>query len=72
LAPAVVAEVLAAIERLRDKTSILLVEHKVDLVLDYADRAYTYIMINGQIAYTGDSEVPRDDMATQAKFLGVG
>ncbi len=69
MAPSVVAEVLAAIEQLRDKTGILLVEYKVDLVLDFADRAY--IMINGQIAYTGDSEVLRDDMATQAKFLGV-
>ncbi|WP_298255816.1 ATP-binding cassette domain-containing protein [Bradyrhizobium sp.] len=70
LAPSVVAEVLAAIEQLRDKTSILLVEHKVDLVLDFADRAY--VMVNGQIAYTGESRALRDDVETQTKFLGVG
>ena len=69
LAPSVVAEVLAAIEQLRHKTSILLVEHKVDLVLDFADRAY--IMVNGQIVYSGESRVLRDDMETQTKFLGV-
>ncbi len=70
LAPSVVAEVLAAIEQLRHKTSILLVEHKVDLVLDFADRAY--VMVNGQIAYTGESHALRDDVETQTKFLGVG
>jgi len=47
----------------------LLVEHKVDLVLDFADRAY--IMVNGQIVYSGESRVLRDDMQTQTKFLGV-
>ncbi len=57
------------IEQLRHKTSILLVEHKVDLVLDFADRAY--IMVNGQIVYSGESRVLRDDMETQTKFLGV-
>jgi ABC-type branched-subunit amino acid transport system ATPase component len=70
LAPSVVAEVLAAIEQLRQQTSILLVEHKVDLVLEFADRAY--IMVNGQIAYAGDSHSLSGDMETQAKFLGVG
>ncbi len=70
LAPSVVAEVLAAIEQLRHKTSILLVEHKVDLVLDFADRVY--IMVNGQIAYAGDSSELRNDMETQTKFLGMG
>jgi ABC-type branched-subunit amino acid transport system ATPase component len=69
LAPSVVAEVLAAIEQLRHKTSILLVEHKVDLVLDFADRAY--IMVNGQMVYSGESRALRDDMETQTKFLGV-
>jgi ABC-type branched-subunit amino acid transport system ATPase component/ABC-type branched-subunit amino acid transport system permease subunit len=70
LAPAVVAEVLAAIDQLRRKTSILLVEHKVDLVLDLADRAY--VMVNGQIAYEGESRALRHDVETQTKFLGVG
>jgi branched-chain amino acid transport system ATP-binding protein len=70
LAPSIVAEVLAAMEQLRRDTSILLVEHKVDMVLDFADRAY--IMVNGQIAYAGESRALRDDMETQTKYLGVG
>jgi ABC-type branched-subunit amino acid transport system ATPase component len=70
LAPSVVAEVLTAIEQLRDKTSILLVEHKVDLVLDLADRAY--IMVNGQISYCGNSMALQSDVETQNRLLGVG
>ena len=69
LAPSVVAEVLAAIGQLRHKTSILLVEHKVDLVLDLADRAY--IMVNGQISYAGDSSALQGDADTQNRLLGV-
>jgi branched-chain amino acid transport system ATP-binding protein len=70
LAPSVVAEVLAAIEQLRNTTSILLVEHKVDLVLDFADKAY--IMVNGQISYAGDSAALQNDVETQTRLLGVG
>jgi branched-chain amino acid transport system ATP-binding protein len=70
LAPSVVAEVLSAIERLREKTSILLVEHKVDLVLDLADTAY--IMVNGEIAYAGPSRELHANPELQAKLLGVG
>jgi branched-chain amino acid transport system ATP-binding protein len=70
LAPSVVAEVLAAIEQLRNTTSILLVEHKVDLVLDFADKAY--IMVNGQISYAGNSAALQHDVETQTRLLGVG
>ncbi len=70
LAPSVVAEVLAAIEQLRNKTSILLVEHKVDLVLDFVDKAY--IMVNGQLSYVGDSAALQNDVETQHRLLGVG
>jgi branched-chain amino acid transport system ATP-binding protein len=59
LAPSVVAEVLAAIEKLRERTSILLVEHKVDLVLDFADKAY--VMVNGEIVHAGPSSVLQSD-----------
>jgi ABC-type branched-subunit amino acid transport system ATPase component len=70
LAPSVVAEVLAAIEQIRSKTSILLVEHKVDLVLDFADRVY--VMVNGQISYSGETDSLRADIGTQNRLLGVG
>jgi ABC-type branched-subunit amino acid transport system ATPase component len=70
LAPAVVAEVLAAIEKLRERTSILLVEHKVELVLDFADKAY--VMVNGEIVHVGPSSVLQSDLELQSKLLGVG
>jgi ABC-type branched-subunit amino acid transport system ATPase component/ABC-type branched-subunit amino acid transport system permease subunit len=70
LAPAVVAEVLAAIEKLRDRTSILLVEHKVELVLDFADKAY--VMVNGEIVHVGPSNLLQSDLELQSKLLGVG
>jgi ABC-type branched-subunit amino acid transport system ATPase component/ABC-type branched-subunit amino acid transport system permease subunit len=70
LAPAVVAEVLAAIEKLRDRTSILLVEHKVELVLDLADKAY--VMVNGEIVHVGPSNLLQSDLELQSKLLGVG
>jgi len=70
LAPSVVAEVLAAIEQIRSETSILLVEHKVDLVLDFADRVY--VMVNGQISNSGETVSLRGDVQTQNRLLGVG
>jgi ABC-type branched-subunit amino acid transport system ATPase component len=68
--PAVVAEVLAALEKLRDRTSILLVEHKVELVLDFADKAY--VMVNGEIVHVGPSNLLQSDLELQSKLLGVG
>ena len=70
LAPAIVAEVMHAIVRLRERASILLVEQKVDLVLQIADRAY--IMVNGEIGYEGGVEDLRRDEALQVRLLGVG
>jgi branched-chain amino acid transport system ATP-binding protein len=70
LAPAVVNEVLAAVERLRERTSILLVEHKIDLVLHLAER--TFVMVNGQIAFAGESAALQRDLEMQKRLLGVG
>ena len=69
LAPAVVTEVLAAVERLRERTSILLVEHKIDLVLHLAECAY--VIVNGQIAFAGESAALQRDINLQQRLLGV-
>ena len=69
LAPAVVTEVLAAVERLRESTSILLVEHKIDLVLHLAERAF--VMVNGEIVFAGESAALQRDAALQHRLLGV-
>jgi ABC-type branched-subunit amino acid transport system ATPase component/ABC-type branched-subunit amino acid transport system permease subunit len=70
LAPSIVAEVLAAVTKLRDRTSILIVEQKIDLILQLADRSY--IMVNGQIVHEGDARALRADEELQARLLGVG
>ena len=69
LAPSVVAEVLEAIARLRGRTSILIVEQKVDLTLRLADRAYA--MVSGRVAYEGEAEALRQDEGLQVRLLGV-
>jgi branched-chain amino acid transport system ATP-binding protein len=43
LAPAVVTEVLVAVERLRERTSILLVEHKIATWCCTSERAYVIV-----------------------------
>lgn len=45
-------------------------EHKVDLVLDFADKAY--VMVNGKIVHAGPSSVLQSDLELQSKLLGVG
>jgi len=69
LAPVVVTEVLAAVERLRERTSILLVEHKIDLVRHLAERAF--VIVNGQIAFAGESVALQRDVELQQRLLGV-
>ncbi len=69
LAPAIVNEVVAAIAKLQGRTSILLVEQKVDLALQMADRAY--VMVSGKMAYAGDAEALRQDESLQVRLLGV-
>ena len=69
LAPVVMTEVLAAVERLRERTSILLVEHKIDLVLHLAERAF--VIVNGQIAFAGESAALQRDVELQQRLLGV-
>ncbi len=60
---------LAAVARLRERASILIVEQKTDLVLGLADRAY--VMVNGQIAYEGEAHALHRDHAPQVRLLGV-
>ncbi len=69
LAPAVVNEVVGAIAKLQGRTSILIVEQKIDLVLQMADRAY--VMVNGQLAHAGDAETLRRHEGPQVRLLGV-
>jgi ABC-type branched-subunit amino acid transport system ATPase component/ABC-type branched-subunit amino acid transport system permease subunit len=69
LAPAIVKEVLEAVIELRKRTSILLVEQRIDLALQMVDRAY--IMVNGRVAYEGAADDLQQNKELQVKFLGV-
>jgi ABC-type branched-subunit amino acid transport system ATPase component/ABC-type branched-subunit amino acid transport system permease subunit len=69
LAPAIVAEVMAALVRLRGRVSMVLVEHHVETVLPIVDRAY--VLVNGRVAFEGSAKVLEADTALQARLLGV-
>ncbi|WP_310633530.1 branched-chain amino acid ABC transporter ATP-binding protein/permease [Paraburkholderia sp.] len=69
LAPAVVQEVLDAVVKLRERASIVIVEHQADMVLPIADRAY--VLVNGRVAYEGSASALEQDALTQAKLLGI-
>jgi len=69
LAPAVVQEVLDAVVRLRDRASVIIVEHQADMVLPISDRVY--VLVNGRIAYQNTAEALEKDELTQAKLLGI-
>ncbi|MCA8201135.1 branched-chain amino acid ABC transporter ATP-binding protein/permease [Burkholderia sp. AU33545] len=69
LAPAVVQEVLDAVVKLRERASVVIVEHQADMVLPIADRAY--VLVNGRVAHESSAVALEQDPATQAKLLGI-
>ncbi len=69
LAPVVVSEVMQAVEKLRERASVLIVEHNADLVLSIADRAYA--LVNGRVAFAGAAAELARDRQLQARLLGV-
>ena len=69
LAPAIVSEVMEAVEKLRERAAILIVEHKAELILPMADRAYA--VVNGAVAWAGDAADLARDTALQSRLLGV-
>ncbi len=69
LAPAVVDEVKAAVERISTKASLVIVEHHADEVLAIADRAY--VLVNGRVAWTGPAGDLAGDQGLQDRLLGI-
>ncbi|MBN9409262.1 MAG: ABC transporter ATP-binding protein [Burkholderiales bacterium] len=72
LAPLIVAEIFAAIEKLRASTglTILLVEQNATRALAIAD--YAYIMENGRVVLDGTSEALRRNADVREFYLGQG
>jgi ABC-type branched-subunit amino acid transport system ATPase component/ABC-type branched-subunit amino acid transport system permease subunit len=69
LAPAVVDDIMNAIVRLRSRSSLIIVEHDADAILQIADRAY--ILVNGAVAFEGSAQQLAGDLALQARLLGL-
>jgi ABC-type branched-subunit amino acid transport system ATPase component len=69
LAPAVVDDIMSAILELRERASLIIVEHDAAAILQIADRAY--ILINGSVAFEGSADALSRDQGLQAKYLGL-
>jgi branched-chain amino acid transport system ATP-binding protein len=69
LAPAVVEDIIVAIVRLRSRSSLIIVEHDADAILQVADRAY--ILVNGVVAFEGSANQLASDPKLQARLLGL-
>ena len=67
LAPTVVQELFTVFDRLREKVSILIVEHNHDLVLALADRVFA--LENGAVFHTGPAQPLLTDIEYRKKIL---
>jgi branched-chain amino acid transport system ATP-binding protein len=72
LAPIIIENLFENLARIRDESglTILLVEQKADLALDFAKDAI--ILDRGHIVYRDTSEALRADEEAQHQYLGVG
>jgi branched-chain amino acid transport system ATP-binding protein len=70
LAPQIVADVEAAVERINDQgVTILLVEQNAAAAIKIADRAY--VVDQGEIVFDGSADELRADEETRERYLGV-
>ncbi|MDQ7910831.1 ABC transporter ATP-binding protein [Phytohabitans sp. ZYX-F-186] len=72
LAPKVVYWIVEQLEVLRRDThvGVLLVEQNARLALKFSD--YAYVLENGRIAYSGDSDALLHDPEVESRYLGGG
>ncbi|MBU6440583.1 MAG: ATP-binding cassette domain-containing protein [Betaproteobacteria bacterium] len=69
LAPVVVAEVKAAVLKLREFASVVIVEHNAEEALELADRAY--VLVSGRVAFSGSARQLEQDHELQERLLGI-
>jgi ABC-type branched-subunit amino acid transport system ATPase component/ABC-type branched-subunit amino acid transport system permease subunit len=67
LAPAVVQELFRVFDRLRSVTSVVIVEHNLDLVLALADRVFA--LERGAVFHTGPAEPLLNDLEYRKRIL---
>jgi branched-chain amino acid transport system ATP-binding protein len=70
LAPKVVTEVAAALQRVADSVPVLLVEQNLAVVRRLAQRAI--VLSGGRAKWTGDAPELLEDAALTKSLLGVG
>lgn len=69
LAPAVVQDVREALERLKGRRSMVLVEHDAEMILSLADRVY--VLVNGSVVFEGSAEAFGANTALREALLGI-
>jgi branched-chain amino acid transport system ATP-binding protein len=68
LGPEETARMIALIERLRDGTTVLLVEHDMDAVFRLAARIS--VLVNGRVLASGSPEAIRGNAQVRRAYLG--
>jgi len=69
LAPAVVEQLFESFDKLRREVAIIIVDHHLDLALALSDR--TVALERGQVTWTGDSHLLRENLDLRRKVLWV-
>ena len=60
---------MEALVRLRGRVATVIVEHHAEAVLPIVHHAY--VLVNGQVACSGSAKALEQDVALQARLLGV-
>jgi branched-chain amino acid transport system ATP-binding protein len=69
LAPIVVEDVVAALRKARDETTVLLVEQNLAVATSLATDAV--VLDEGRVVYAGDMETLAADRELTGRYLGV-
>ncbi len=67
LAPAIVEQLFESFDRLRQEVAIVIVDHHLDLALALSDR--TVALERGQVQWSGESRLLRDDLDLRRQVL---
>lgn len=69
LAPVIVQQIGALVDRLAETTTILFTDQSLSFALKHASRGY--ILQKGRVVYEGSTEIIRNDPSVQERFLSV-
>jgi len=67
LAPTVIEQLFESFDRLRHEVAIIIVDHHLDLALALSDR--TVALERGQVTWTGESHLLRENLDLRRKVL---